>query len=200
MFGAFCVKPSVSKPLLSRSEQGLAAATRPVTRELSFPRDSATRSLHAASALTEPAIEQHLSATSLSLPSQQANRVHKDLLFSSSDSAAGGNGDKPSASKATKRASRKAKEGQKDPASGSTDLRCVCGVGPKNEQLLLKIGLSSVDRLKEVYKVTHKSNPMALTAYLQVGCSYLKLIKHTSVCTPCWRALAVFQDYHGILS
>ena len=70
--------------------------------------------------------------------------------------------------KADRRPSRKTKEVQPKEGGSSTDLRCVHGVGPKNEQLLLKIGLSSVASLKEVFKVEHKKDAKALRQYLQV--------------------------------
>ena len=70
--------------------------------------------------------------------------------------------------KVDRRSSRKAKEVQPKEGGSTTDLRCVHGVGPKNEQLLLKIGLSSVASLKEVFKVEHKQNAKALRQYLQV--------------------------------
>lgn len=69
--------------------------------------------------------------------------------------------------KVDRRSSRKAKEVQPKEGGSTTDLRCVHGVGPKNEQLLLKIGLSSVASLKEVFKVEHKQNAKALRQYLQ---------------------------------
>lgn len=50
----------------------------------------------------------------------------------------------------------------------STDLRNVHGVGPKNEQLLLKVGLSNVASLKDRYKNEHKENTGELKQYLQV--------------------------------
>lgn len=50
----------------------------------------------------------------------------------------------------------------------STDLREVHGVGPKNEQLLLKVGLSNVACLKDRYKNEHKENTGELKQYLQV--------------------------------
>ena len=50
----------------------------------------------------------------------------------------------------------------------STDLRKVHGVGPKNEQLLLKVGLSNVASLKDRYKKEHKENTGDLKQYLQV--------------------------------
>ena len=50
----------------------------------------------------------------------------------------------------------------------ATDLREVHGVGPKNEQLLLKVGLSNVASLKDRYKNEHKANAGELKQYLQV--------------------------------
>ena len=50
----------------------------------------------------------------------------------------------------------------------ATDLRKVHGVGPKNEQLLLKVGLSNVASLKDRYKNEHKANAGELKQYLQV--------------------------------
>ena len=79
-----------------------------------------------------------------------------------------------------RRSSRRPRENQPKDASSSTDLRCVHGVGPKNEQLLVKIGLSSVASLKEVFKVEHKESKMAMQRYLQVS----MLIKET-VSAPC---------------
>lgn len=70
--------------------------------------------------------------------------------------------------KVDRRSSRKAKEVQPKDGGSTTDLRCVHGVGPKNEQLLLKIGLSSVASLKEVFKIEHKKDAEALRQYLQV--------------------------------
>ena len=70
--------------------------------------------------------------------------------------------------KVDRQSSRKAKEVQPKEGGSTTDLRCVHGVGPKNEQLLLKIGLSSVASLKEVFKVEHKKDAKALRQYLQV--------------------------------
>ena len=70
--------------------------------------------------------------------------------------------------KADRRSGRKAREVQPKDEGSSTDLRCVHGVGPKNEQLLLKIGLSSVASLKEVFRVEHKESTLALKRYLQV--------------------------------
>ncbi|DBB02914.1 TPA: hypothetical protein ACH3X1_013516 [Trebouxia sp. C0004] len=69
--------------------------------------------------------------------------------------------------KVDRRSSRKAKEVQPKEGGSTTDLRCVHGVGPKNEQLLLKIGLSSVASLKQVFKVEHKQDAKALRQYLQ---------------------------------
>ncbi len=70
--------------------------------------------------------------------------------------------------KTDRRSSRKTKDIQPKEGGSTTDLRCVHGVGPKNEQLLLKIGLSSVASLKEVFKVEHKQDAKALRQYLQV--------------------------------
>lgn len=50
----------------------------------------------------------------------------------------------------------------------ATDLRNVHGVGPKNEQLLLKVGLFDVASLKDKYKTEHKENTGELKQYLQV--------------------------------
>ena len=50
----------------------------------------------------------------------------------------------------------------------ATDLRNVHGVGPKNEQLLLKVGLSNVASLKDMYKNEHNASKIALKQYLQV--------------------------------
>lgn len=49
-----------------------------------------------------------------------------------------------------------------------TDLREVHGVGPKNEQLLLKVGLSNVASLKDRYRNEHKESTGELKQYLQV--------------------------------
>ncbi|KAL3159895.1 hypothetical protein ABBQ38_010291 [Trebouxia sp. C0009 RCD-2024] len=49
----------------------------------------------------------------------------------------------------------------------ATDLRNVHGVGPKNEQLLLKVGLFDVASLKDKYKTEHKENTGELKQYLQ---------------------------------
>lgn len=50
----------------------------------------------------------------------------------------------------------------------ATDLRNVHGVGPKNEQLLLKSGLSNVAKLKDMYKNEHNESTNALKQFLQV--------------------------------
>lgn len=50
----------------------------------------------------------------------------------------------------------------------ATDLRNVHGVGPKNEQLLLKVGLLDVASLKDRYKTEHHENTEELKQYLQV--------------------------------
>lgn len=66
-----------------------------------------------------------------------------------------------------RRFARKAKDAQSRGGGHHTDLRLVHGVGPKNEQLLLKIGLSSVESLKEVFRLKHKESTLALKQYLQ---------------------------------
>lgn len=66
-----------------------------------------------------------------------------------------------------RRFARKAKDAQSRDGGHHTDLRLVHGVGPKNEQLLLKIGLSSVESLKEVFRLKHKESTLALKQYLQ---------------------------------
>ena len=71
--------------------------------------------------------------------------------------------------KTDRRPGRRLRESQSKDSSSNTDLRMIQGVGPKNEQLLLKTGHSSVAKLKEVYKVDHREDKIALKRYLQVG-------------------------------
>ena len=64
----------------------------------------------------------------------------------------------------------------------TSDLRCVHGVGPKNEQLLKNIGLSSVASLKEVYRIEHNENKEALKQYLQVPNNPTGVMRGTCGC------------------
>lgn len=69
--------------------------------------------------------------------------------------------------KISRRATRRTRETLPKQAA-CTDLREVHGVGPKNEQLLLKVGLSNVASLKDRYKNEHKESTGELKQYLQV--------------------------------
>ena len=170
MFGAFCSKPILSGPTSSHSQPVSAAATHrfahiPCALDTKTTRNVSTAAVKAPvhkrlQTLNTPPAELHLEALY-----QEPARSQTDTA---ADVAADLNSkDSSTPNRAAKRTYRRAKEGQKE-SSPSTDLRCVNGVGPKNEALLLRNGLSSVDSLKEVYKVTHNSSTLALKAYLQV--------------------------------
>lgn len=73
-----------------------------------------------------------------------------------------------SSAKPARRAVRRNKEALPEHVN-VTDLRKVNGVGPKNEQLLLKVGLSNVASLKDRYKNEHKESTDDLKKYLQVS-------------------------------
>ena len=72
-----------------------------------------------------------------------------------------------STTRAARSTARKLKEASSKDES-ATDLRNVHGVGPKNEQLLLKSGLSNVASLKAMYKTEHNESTNALKQFLQV--------------------------------
>lgn len=178
MFGAFCSKPILSRPALSHSQSGTAAATHrfahtPCALDTKTIRNVWTATVEAPvhrrlHTLGTPPAELHLEALHQE-PARSQNDTAADVAADSNSK------DSLAPNKAAKRTYRRAKEGQKE-SSPSTDLRCVNGVGPKNEALLLRNGLSSVDSLKEVYKVTHNSNTLALKAYLQVRIAPLSAV------------------------
>lgn len=82
--------------------------------------------------------------------------------------------------KISRRATRRTRDALPKQAA-YTDLREVHGVGPKNEQLLLKVGLSNVASLKDRYKNEHKESTGELKQYLQVWqalpCAYCSSYK-----------------------
>ena len=171
MFGAFCSASFSSGQALPLTEPALAAATRQFSHILCASNTKAPKTLSRTAVVQKP-LKRSLHITDLPVAEQQATVSQQDIFTSQVGSVAdtaGVSSSQASSSphRTAKHTYRKAKDEPKE-TSTSTDLRCVNGVGPKNEALLLKIGLSSVDRLKDMYKVDHNCNTSALKAYLQV--------------------------------
>lgn len=167
MFGAFCSASFSSGQALPLTEPALAAATRQFSHVLCASNTKAPKTLSRTAVVQKP-LKRSLHTTDLPVAEQQATVSQQNVFTSQvgsvADTAAVSSSQASSSPHRTaKHTDRKAKDGPT-----STDLRCVNGVGPKNEALLLKIGLSSVDRLKDMYKVDHNCNTSALKAYLQV--------------------------------
>ena len=181
MFGAFCFASFSSGQALPLTEPALAAATRQFSHVLCASNTKAPKTL-SRTAVVRKLPKRSLHTTDLPVADQQATasqQVISTIQLGSTTNAAAESSSQASSlpHRTAKQTYRKAKDGPKEPSS-STDLRCVNGVGPKNEALLLKIGLSSVDRLKDMYKVDHNCNTSALKAYLQV--KYQKAPLHSA--------------------
>lgn len=171
MFGAFSFT-ALPRPALSHTEPGLAASTRQTLPTLCASISKTARSVSRGPGATSSR-QRRLHTLDVPVATQPAIDANCDSAVSQQDTAVDNSHESKSSATAAstrpaKRTHRKAKEEQQD-SPISTDLRCVKAVGPKNEALLLRNGLSSVDRLKEVYKVKHNSNTLALKTFLQVS-------------------------------